>query len=341
MLIDLSKPLSNQGTPSNEFETKVLDFIKEWFSNSKTVKIQSSGSTGIPKVFEVEKSKMLNSAEVTCDFLGLKEGNIALICLPIEYISGKMMVVRSILRNLKLKIAEPSTNPLQNFNQEIDFCAMTPLQVENSLDKLHLIKNLIIGGASVSETLKKKIQESGIKNQQSKIFETYGMSETLSHIALRQIFPNQADWFTVFEGVEISLDERDCLKIFAPKLNSEELQTNDLVEINDKNQFRFLGRLDNVINSGGAKIFPEELEKLVKQNIPNEAIFLGIEDEKLGQKLILIIEGEHDENIKSKIQNLEFQKSFHKPKDVIFVEQIPRTPNGKVSRLELKKLIEK
>lgn len=342
MLIDLSKPLSNQGTPSNEFETKVLDFIKEWFSHSKIVKIQSSGSTGIPKIFEVEKSKMLNSAEMTCNFLDLKEGNVALICLPIEYISGKMMVVRSILRRLKLKIVEPSTNPLQNINDEIDFCAMTPLQVENSLDKLHLIKNLIIGGASVSETLKNKISQAlKHSNSPTQIFETYGMSETLSHIALRQIFPHQEDWFTVFEGVEISLDERDCLKIFAPKLNSEILQTNDLVEINNQNQFRFLGRLDNVINSGGAKIFPEELEKLVKQNIPNEAIFLGIEDEKLGQKLILIIEGSESEASNQKLSTINYEKSFHKPKDIIFVEQIPRTPNGKVNRLALKKSIEK
>jgi O-succinylbenzoic acid--CoA ligase len=342
MLIDLSKPLSYQEIPSNEFETKVLDFVKEWFSDSKTVKIKSSGSTGIPKIFEVEKLKMLTSAEMTCDFLDLKEGNVALICLPIEYISGKMMVVRSILRKLKLKVAEPSTNPLQNISEQIEFCAMTPLQVENSLDKLHLIKNLIIGGAAVSETLKKKISRTlKISKSQTQIFETYGMSETLSHIALREIFPDQENWFTVFEGVEISLDDRDCLKIFAPQLNSEVLQTNDLVEINNKNQFRFLGRLDNVINSGGAKIFPEELEKLIKQNIPNEAVFLGIDDEKLGQKLILIIEGESDDDLKSKIYNLEFQKSFHKPKDIIFVQKIPRTPNGKVNRLELKKLIKK
>jgi len=342
MLIDLSKPFRHPQTTSNEFETKVLDFIKEWFSDSETVQIQSSGSTGIPKVFDVKKSKMLNSARMTCDFLGLSEGDFALICLPVEYISGKMMVVRSISRKLKLKIAEPSTTPLQNIDEKIDFCAMTPLQVENSLDKLHLIKNLIIGGAAVSETLKKKISKTlKISKSQTKIFETYGMSETLSHIALREIFPDQENWFTVFEGVEISLDDRDCLKIFAPQLNSEVLQTNDLVEINNKKQFRFLGRLDNVINSGGAKIFPEELEKLVKQNIPNEAVFLGIDDEKLGQKLILIIEGEIDDDLKSKIYNLEFQKSFHKPKDIIFAQQIPRTPNGKVNRLELKKLIKK
>ncbi|WP_313100177.1 long-chain fatty acid--CoA ligase [Epilithonimonas sp.] len=340
MLIDLSKASPIRQTSSNEFETKVLDFIKEWFSESKTVKIQSSGSTGIPKVFDVEKSKMLNSAEMTCDFLGLKEGNLALLCLPTEYISGKMMVVRSISRKLNLKIAPISINPLENINEEIDFCAMTPLQVENSLDKIHLIKNLIIGGAAVSETLKQKISQTlTSSNSQTKIFETYGMSETLSHIALKQVFPNQEDWFTVFDGVAISLDERGCLKIFAPKLNAKILQTNDLVEINDNKQFRFLGRIDNVINSGGAKIFPEELEKLVKKEIPNEAVFLGIQDEKLGQKLVLIIEGENNEHLKSKIYNLKFEKSFHKPKEIIFVEQIPRTPNGKVNRLELKKMI--
>jgi Acyl-CoA synthetases (AMP-forming)/AMP-acid ligases II len=354
MLIDLSKAYNINQSSSNEFETKVLYFITEWFSESKTVKIQSSGSTGLPKIFDIQKSKMLNSAEMTCDFLGLKEGDLALLCLPIEYISGKMMVVRSILRKLKLKIATTSLNPLENVNEEIDFCAMTPLQVENSLDKIQLIKNLIIGGASVSETLKEKITQSlRPSNPQTKIFETYGMSETLSHIALKQTFPNPEDWFTVFDGVDISLDERGCLKIFAPKLNSEILQTNDLVEINDKKQFRFLGRIDNVINSGGAKIFPEELEKLVKKKISNEVIFLGIEDEKLGQKLVLVIEDSRFkvqgsrldvldselENLKDEILSIKFEKSFHKPKEIIFVEQIPRTPNGKVNRLELNKLI--
>jgi len=341
MLIVLSKASPINQTSSNEFETKVLSFINEWFSESKTVKIQSSGSTGIPKTFFIEKSKMLNSAEMTCDFLGLKEGNLALLCLPIEYISGKMMVVRSISRKLKLKIAPTSLNPLENINEEIDFCALTPLQVENSLDKIHLIKNLIIGGASVSETLKQKISQTlTSSNSQTKIFETYGMSETLSHIALKQIFPNPEEWFTVFEGVEISLDVRGCLKIFAPILNSEILQTNDLVEINAKKQFRFLGRIDNVINSGGAKIFPEELEKLVKKEIPNEVIFLGIKDEELGQKLILIIEGQESDAINQKLSTINYKKSFHKPKEIIFVKQIPRTPNGKVNRLELKKLIQ-
>jgi o-succinylbenzoate---CoA ligase len=323
-----------------DFEKKIDNFLEDWFSTSETVKVQSSGSTGIPKIFDIEKDKMINSALMTCNFLGLKENDIALICLPIEYISGKMMVVRSIQRKLRLMITDPSLRPLEDITDEINFCAMTPLQVENSLDKLYLIKNLIIGGAAVSENLKKKIYQTlTFSNSQTQIFETYGMSETLSHIALRQIFPVAEDYFTVFENVEISHDERGCLKIFAPNLNSEILQTNDLVEIKGDNQFKFLGRIDNVINSGGAKIFPEQLESLIKKEIPNEVVFLGIDDESLGQKLILLIEGEESKDLVEKISHIPFEKSFHKPKEIIFVEKIPRTPNGKLNRIELKNIL--
>lgn len=338
MLLDFNNLEINNLQPQSEFEKKVIFFVEEWQSDSKTVKVQTSGSTGVPKVFDIEKEKMLNSAQMTCDFLKLKKGNTALLCLPIEYISGKMMVVRSFERKLNLIVADPSLKPLENLHQEIDFCAMTPLQVENSLDKIHFIKNLIIGGAAVSESLKKKITQTlKLSTSETKIYETYGMSETLSHIALKNIYPNPDEYFTVFENIDISKDERGCLKIIAPKLNSEILQTNDLVDIKNTDQFKFLGRIDNVINSGGAKIFPEQLETLIKKEITNEAVFLAIEDESLGQKLILVIEGSENENLKSQISNLTFEKSFHKPKKIIFIEKIPRTPNGKVNRLELKK----
>ncbi|OVE53834.1 AMP-binding protein [Chryseobacterium mucoviscidosis] len=340
MLIDFKNLNINQLSFKTEFEIRVKNFLNEWFSDSDTVKVQTSGSTGTPKVFDIEKSRMMNSAEMTCNFLGLQEGDTALICLPVEYISGKMMVVRSMIRKLKLIVADPSVKPVETLDRKIDFCAMTPLQIENSLDKLYLIKNLIIGGAAVSEDLKKKMKEA-LKNSDSEtfIFETYGMSETLSHIGLKQILPNSEEYFTVFENVEISLDERNCLKIFAPKLNPEILQTNDLVEIKNGKQFKFLGRIDNVINSGGAKIFPEQLEALVKKEIPNEVVFLGIDDISLGQKLIAVIEGEKSDDLIKKIRRIQFEKSFHKPKEIVFVEKIPRTPNGKVSRKELLKLI--
>ncbi|HCR75632.1 MAG TPA: AMP-dependent synthetase [Chryseobacterium sp.] len=340
MQIDFNNLNINQLSFETEFEIKVNNFLNEWFSDSDTVKVQTSGSTGTPKVFDIEKSRMINSAEMTCNFLGLQEGDTALICLPVEYISGKMMVVRSIMRKLKLIVADPSVKPVETLDRKIDFCAMTPLQVENSLDKLYLIRNLIIGGAAVSEDLKKKMQEA-LKTSDSEtyIFETYGMSETLSHIGLKQILPESEEYFTVFENVEISLDERNCLRIYAPKLNPDILQTNDLVEIKNGKQFKFLGRIDNVINSGGAKIFPEQLEALVKKEIPNEVVFLGIDDVSLSQKLIAVIEGEKSDDLIKKIKEIQFEKKFHKPKEIVFVGKIPRTPNGKINRIELKKLL--
>lgn len=330
MLIDFNNLKINNLDFETDFEKKINFFLEEWFSDSRTVKVQTSGSTGTPKVFEIEKKRMIHSAKMTCNFLGLQEGDTAFLCLPVEYISGKMMIVRSLERKLKLMISEPSLKPLEKLHSETDFCAMTPLQVENSLDKIHLIKNLIIGGAAVSESLKKRI--SGFTTH---IYETYGMSETLSHIALKPITPQPEEYFTVFEDVSISTDERGCLKIFAHDLNVEVLQTNDLVEIKNERQFRFLGRVDNVINSGGAKIFPEQLEALVKKEIPNEAVFLGVKDESLGQKLILIIEGEESEDLIKKVLETQFEKNFHRPKKIIFVKEIPRTPNGKVNRREL------
>ncbi len=342
MQIDFNNLNTSKLYFETDFEKKIDQFLEEWFSTSETVKVQTSGSTGTPKIFNIEKNKMVNSAEMTCNFLGLKEGDSALICLPVEYISGKMMIVRSILRRLKLIVVDPSLRPFEDIENEIDFCAMTPLQVENSLEKLYLVKNLIIGGAAVSENLKKKISQTfKPSNPQTQIFETYGMSETLSHIGLKQIFPQAEEYFTVLENVEISKDERGCLRIFAPNLNDEVLQTNDLVEINNKKQFKFLGRIDNVINSGGAKIFPEQLEALVKKEIPNEVVFVGIDDESLGQKLITVIEGSESEFINQKLSTISYQQKFHRPKKIIFIEKIPRTPNGKVNRIELNKIIAK
>jgi O-succinylbenzoic acid--CoA ligase len=338
MLIDFNNLNINNLSFQTDFEHKIKKFLDEWFSDGSTVKVQTSGSTGTPKIFEIEKEKMLNSAVMTCNFLGLKEGDKALLCLPVEYISGKMMVVRSIERKLKLIVSDPSLKPVEHLSEEIDFCAMTPLQVENSLDKLHLIKNLIIGGAAVSESLKRKIAQNK-RVESIRIFETYGMSETLSHIALKQLMPEPQDYFTAFENVSVSIDERGCLKIYAPNVNAEVLQTNDLVEIKNGKQFKFLGRLDNVINSGGAKIFPEILETLVKKEIPNEAVFIGLKDESLGQKLILVIEGSESADLIEKIAGISFEKSFHKPKEIIFIEDIPRTPNGKVNRIELNRII--
>lgn len=326
--------------PKNDFEKEVVDFIKEWFSETSTVKVSTSGSTGAPKIFEIGKEKMRNSANMTCDFFNFKEGDTALLCLPIAYISGKMMMVRAIERKMSIEIESPSVRPLLNLKNSVDFCAMIPLQVENSLHQIHLIKNLIIGGAQVSENLKLKIFEVlQDSNSDCRIFETYGMSETLSHIALKQIYPESENYFTVLDGIKISQNTEGCLIIEAPKLNSEILKTNDIVDLIDEEHFQFLGRADFVINSGGAKIFPEELENFVKKEllklgIENEVIFSSLEDNVLGQKLVLIIEGEHDEKIIKIINEIQFKKNFFKPKEIFFLDQFPRSENGKILRKE-------
>lgn len=342
MTIDFKNLNTNKLQPKTGFEERVLLFLKEWFAEVSTVSVQTSGSTGIPKIFDIEKERMRNSAKMTCDFLGLKEGDTALLCLPVEYISGKMMLVRALERKLKLIVKMPDIHPLKDLGEKVDFCAMTPLQVENALSKIHLIKNLIIGGAAVSETLKRKLSRiENEKNDNRRIFETYGMSETLSHIAMKEIFPNEEEYFNTFDGIEISKDERGCLKILAPMLNPDVLTTNDLVELKNEKQFKFLGRADNVINSGGAKIFPEELETLVKKHVDNEVVFLGIPDESFGQKLVLAIEGERNEDLKNEILNIQYRKAFYKPKEVFFLDEIPRTPNGKVDRRTLLRLLTK
>lgn len=327
--------------PFTAFEHKISEFLQDWYSPAEFIKVKTSGSTGTPKLISVEKSKMRHSAKLTCDFFNLKAGDRALLCLPVDYISGKMILVRAIERNLKLSYTDSSVNPLKNLEKQVDFCALTPLQTEYSLEKLHLIKNLIIGGAQVSNKLMKSIQNHlNSPQSSSKVYETYGMSETLSHIALRQIAPKEEDFFTVLPSVSVSVDERSCLKISAPKLSSEILQTNDMVELKSESKFRFIGRADFIINSGGLKISPESLEKLVAQKINNPVIFLGIPDEHLGESLVLAIEGEVNTDIKQILSSIEFPTKNHQPKKVIVLPKFPRSATNKILRKELQKLIE-
>ncbi|SFI56037.1 AMP-binding protein [Halpernia frigidisoli] len=326
---------------NNAFEQQVLDFVKVWLNNDKFISVKTSGSTGVPKIISVEKEKMRNSARMTCDFLNLKSGQSALLCLPVDYISGKMMIVRGIERNLILHVKSPELKALQEIKENINFCAMTPLQVENSIENLSRINKIIIGGAKVSEDLKNKIQEKlQLENTESEIYETYGMSETLSHIALRMIYPKNEDFFKAFDEIDISVDNRNCLRINAPTLNPEILQTNDIVEMVDEKRFKFIGRADFIINSGGIKISPEILEKKVKETLTSELVFVGLDDIVLGEKLVLVIEGEEDNEISGIISALEFPSKNHRPKNIYFLKSFPRTETGKILRKDIKVLIE-
>lgn len=325
----------------NPFEREVLEFVSDWFSESQTVAFQTSGSTGTPKIIHAQKTKMRNSAAMTCSFLGLRKGESALLCLPVEYISGKMMVVRAIENQLQLHVYRPSLSPVSELKEKIVFCAMTPVQVENSLNQIHLFENLIIGGAEVSPNLKEKLrQQLSSSGSICRIYETYGMSETLSHIALKQIFPNEENYFKILPNIAISTNQDCVLQISAPKITDEILQTQDVVELKNSQEFRFLGRLGNVINSGGAKIFPEQLEKFIKSTIECEVAVVPKKDLHLGEKVVLMVEASEDSVLKERILKIPFEKKFHKPKEILFVEKFPRTPNGKLDRTQLLKMID-
>lgn len=307
------------------------DFLDEWNNPKDTVEVQTSGSTGVPKCIRVEKQRMLNSARITCDFLGLKAGDTALLCMPLDYIAGKMVVVRSIERQLRLTTVEASGHPLKNITNSFDFAAMVPMQVYNSLqvpeerEKLRTIKHLIIGGGPINDDLQQQL--SRFPNN---VWSTYGMTETLSHIALRRLNGENASlWYTPFSTVSISLNTNGCLVIEAPLVHEGRLETHDCAEIRD-GKFRILGRLDNVINSGGIKIQAEEVEEKLRPHIKMPYLISKCRDEKFGEVVVLLTECPDLSLVKEICCNV--LPKFWQPKHYLYTSHIPLTGTGKPAR---------
>ena len=309
----------------------VNQFISEWYSSDDEMIVQTSGSTGKPKSISVKKKWMRNSAQLTGKTFNLKEGDSALLCMPMKYVAGKMMVVRALELGLDLKVVEPSSNPLNGIKEIIDFSAMVPFQLENSLNQLNKIKTLIIGGGQVSPKLVEKLQI-----ESTQVYETYGMTETLTHVAIKPLNgPNISDLFRALDGIHFEKDDRGCLAIHASALNPVPIVTNDLVELIDENSFRWLGRFDNVINSGGVKIIPELVEAKLLSIIPNNRFFInGESDESLGEKVVLVVEGNV---IEISFDSLE---KFEKPKEIYFISEFLETESGKIRRGETLKIIQ-
>lgn len=348
------------------------DFLSEWNNDSDRVLVHTSGSTGKPKPMMVEKKRMLNSARITCDFLGLKPGDSALLCMSLDYIAGKMVVVRSIERHLHLISVSPSGHPLKDIdlkdvngkgvNGEITFAAMVPMQVYNTLqvpeerERLTHIRHLIIGGGAIDASLEKELQA---LPGNIAIWSTYGMTETLSHIALRRINGAEAsEWYQPFDSVKISQTEEGCLVIDAPLVCAETLVTNDIVEIEpyiynkvenhnkvEKLCFRIKGRKDNVICSGGIKIQIEEVEALLKPHLEKPFMIAKKKDEKFGEIAVLLTEDEDLKKVEATIRRLLSGKSddsnksseskSHKywiPREYLHVDHLPLTETGKPKR---------
>ncbi|MFI2742343.1 AMP-binding protein [Zhouia sp. PK063] len=311
------------------YQAVIGDFIQEWLDEKDHVFVQTSGSTGTPKQIKIYKQQMVNSAVASGEFFGLVAGQKALLCLPVNYIAGKLMLVRAMVLGLDIDLVAPSSKPLQNNNTYYHFVAMIPLQVQNSLSELVNVRKLIVGGASMNTTLKAKVQH--LKTQ---IFETYGMTETVTHIAAKRINGTKEFAFTTLPNVSISIDERSCLKIEAPKVSSEIIQTNDIVELVSNHQFIWKGRFDNVINSGGVKLFPEQIEAKLSEIITENFFVTGMPDAILGEKLVLIIQIDHRQKaiITKRIQDLSLLDKFEIPKEIICVEAFQHTENGKINR---------
>ena len=329
------------------------DFLSEWNNGSDRVLVHTSGSTGKPKPMMVEKKRMLNSARITCDFLGLKPGDSALLCMSLDYIAGKMVVVRSIERHLHLISVSPSGHPLKDVNEEIIFAAMVPMQVYNILqvpeerERLSRIRHLIIGGGAIDAALEQELQS---LPGDIAIWSTYGMTETLSHIALRRINGDEpSEWYQPFDSVRISQTEEGCLVIDAPQVCAETLVTNDIVEIEpyiynkvEKLRFRIKGRKDNVICSGGIKIQIEEVETLLKPHLEKPFMLAKKKDGKFGEIAVLLTEDEDIKRVEATVRHLlsdESEKSSdHKkykywiPKEFRYVEHLPLTKTGKPKR---------
>ena len=306
-----------------DFQKALGDFLIDWFDDKTYIEMNTSGTTGAPKLIRVEKEAMVSSALSTGDFFDLNPGNKVLHCLPVDYVAGKMMFVRSFILGLDMDFVEPNSNPLEYNDDKYDFAAMVPLQAKNSLAKLTNIKKIIIGGVKIHKSLEQELVK--LPNE---IYETYGMTETITHIAAKRVGERA---FTVLPNVTVSSNENNCLVVHAKKINPEPIVTNDIVEIVSDTQFVWLGRFDNVINSGGIKLIPEKIEEKLSTHIPRRYFVYGQADDVLGEKVVLYVEGEPiaiDEEVFSVLDK------YEKPKNIVFIPKFTVTATGKIVRKE-------
>ena len=319
--------------PDDSWRNAIYSFLQNWFDNTDFITVKTSGSTGKPKSIRLSKQSMMNSARMTNHFFDLSSESVCLLCLPATYIAGKMMMVRAIVSGFNLLAVEPSANPFVNLDVPIDFTAITPYQLFHAAVTLQnkSVSKIIVGGGPVTFKLEKLSE-----NISSELYETYGMTETCSHIALRRFDGKEkSEYFTILDGVTIHLDNRDCLVIFVPHLLQNEIQTNDIVELKGNTSFRWLGRADSTINSGGIKIYPELLEKKLEEIISSSYFISSVPDKLLENKVVLVIESERYTLQQLDILNIQMKKVLTKyeiPKYILFLSSFIYSEANKVLR---------
>ena len=330
---------------SESFHFSLATFLAEWLNNENTLCVHTSGSTGKPKELWVEKQRMVNSAQATITFLGLKKNDTALLCMPLAYIAGKMVVVRALIGGLNLQLVTPCGHPLAQVDKIPEFAALTPMQVYNTLgvtkecQRLKEVKHLIIGGGAVDRDM-----AATLKLFPHAVWSTYGMTETLSHIALRRLSgENASEWYTPFENVKVSISPENTLVIHAPNVCPELLTTNDIVDFNKQGQFRIIGRKDNTINTGGIKVQIEEIENTLRQIMNIPFLITSAPDPKFGEHIVLLVERNEQDSasndLEQKIQRaINTLPTYWRPKSVVKVPKLPLTETGKPDRATAKRL---
>ena len=338
----------------SDYARATLDICHQWLTGQPTFVLKTSGSTGAPKVITLTRRQMEASARATGQALGLQKGMRALVCLPTRYIAGRMMLVRGFVLGMSMVVVEPSGNPFAalldggEWDGEFDFTALVPLQLQTALDAGHTereilnrMQAILIGGGAVGSSLYKKLQ-----TIEAPIYHTYGMTETVTHVALRRLNGAvRADAFSPLPGVELGVDQRDCLTIRSVVTGGKVVRTNDRVDLRADGSFIWLGRVDNVVNSGGVKVQVERVERAVEEVIETLAdpqfserrFFVGpLPDERLGEAVTLFVEGgPFDRELEQRLlwalqQSL---PKYERPRSICYVANFAETPTGKIDRL--------
>ena len=296
------------------------NFLKSWFDDKDYILTNTSGSTGNPKEIKLKKLDLIESSKLTARYFDLKVGDKIINCLPIKYIAGKMMLVRSLVLGLDLYVFPVSSSPISDLKNNYDLIAFTPIQLENSIPFIEKIKKVLVGGSLVQDSLKEKIL-----NSKSIVYETYGMTETITHIAARNLSMGEKE-FTALPGIELGKSD-NCLFIKPNHLSIEMVQTNDVVELTDKNKFLIIGRRDFIINSGGVKLNPEDIEKKLSKYISADFVISSIDDSKFGEVVALVFKKNIPDNYNKAFTHL---SKYEIPKEVLVIENFPEN-NGKIN----------
>ena len=342
-IIDLEAIVSQglERSVQSEYEANTRQIIKSWLLGQHEFAFKTSGSTGMPKSCVFSRDQVKNSAHRSLDFFGLKPGDTVLCCLNTEFVAGFMMIIRALIGQLNLVIIDPVSDPWKNLEDSINFTAVTPIQIESGLrdhpEKISMIGKLLVGGAAIHPLLERQLGALPVH-----VYHSYAMTETLTHIAMREVGSESiSNIYSALEGVTFSTDAENCLIIHDAILGLKELRTNDVIELLNAKSFRWLGRIDNIVNSGGIKIQIEQLEAsiselLVKHGINSNFCIVSKDDQVLTNKVVLLLE-----NNELSFEALEIRSilkfglpRYHCPTEVKLVPEIFLTKSGKVDRLK-------